>query len=131
MRMLCTVFTLKYDCTDTLGPMCTDICKANLTGADISPMYHKVQTHSTNLHQNRTKSLKEGLNRCNASMCHAHPHAVKCWIRREEEQSISFGWIPHVGIGIFINSFGGFFNVGISMSNEDKVRTCLLRSADI
>ena len=28
-------------------------------------------------------------------------------------------------------SFGGFFKVGISMSNEDKVRTYWLRSADI
>ena len=29
------LFTLEYDCTDTLGPRCTDIFKANLTGADI------------------------------------------------------------------------------------------------
>ena len=28
-------------------------------------------------------------------------------------------------------SFGGFFTVAINMSNEDKVRTFLLRSADI
>ena len=28
-------------------------------------------------------------------------------------------------------SFGRFFNIGVSMSNEDKMRTCWLRSADI
>ena len=33
-----TVYTLEYDCTDTLGPRCTDIFKANLTGADIFPI---------------------------------------------------------------------------------------------
>ena len=51
----CNLFTLEYDCTDTLGPRCTGIFKANLTGADILPIQYTVQTYSTNLHQNRPK----------------------------------------------------------------------------
>ena len=56
---------------------------------------------------------------------HAHMHVVKCWIRKEKEQSIYFGGIPHVVIIILSISVGGFFNVVISTaSNEYKVRTC-------
>ena len=32
------VYTLEYDCTDTFGPRCTDILKANLMGVDIFPI---------------------------------------------------------------------------------------------
>ena len=41
---------------------------------------------------------------------------------------IYFGGIPHAFFLIF---FGGSFNVGIIMSNEDKVQPCWLRSANI
>ena len=41
-----TVYTLEYYCTDILVPRCTDILKAKLTGADLFPIYHKVQTYS-------------------------------------------------------------------------------------
>ena len=90
LRKTITVYTLEYDCTDTLDPRFTGIFKANLTDADILPIDHRLQTYS-----------------------------------------IYFGWIPHVVMIILSISFGGLFDVGISMSNEDTVRTCWLRSADI
>ena len=54
------------------------------------------------------------------------PSSIRC--RHIQHLLLRF---PMWELGFLAISFGAFFNVGIIMPNEDKVRTCWLRSADI